>query len=295
MSKIIRKPKVIFTNFAMLVATIIWGSTFLVIKNNLDGVHAVTMVCYRFALAALVMGIILIFLRKKPWQHLVVGLVLGLLLFASYLAQALALYYMKVVDGGFIAGLFVIFVPVLSFIWGREKLHWNFVVAIILAGIGLWQVTGGVASFQRGDFLMLLSAAIFAVHILYADSVVKKCDIWVLNFQQFLVAALAGFFSILLFDLPFAVATWNTAWWILYLALFANVLCYLVQLGAQKTVSPTVCALVFSLEPVFVAIFAWTIGHEKIVMAELVGGAMIIAAIICAQIYRKEEISQVGL
>lgn len=279
----------------MLAATIIWGSTFIVIKNGLVDVHAVTMVCYRFALASLLMGIILIFLRKKPWQHLTAGLILGLLLFASYASQALALYYLMVVDGGFIAGLFVIFVPMLSFICGREKLRWNFVIAMILAGFGLWSVTGGIASFQRGDFLMLLSALMFAVHILYADSVVKKCDIWVLNFQQFLVVALAGFFSVLLFNLPFSVATWSTAWWILYLALFANVLCYMVQLGAQKIISPTVCALVFSLEPVFIAIFAWTIGGEEIITADIVGGVMIIAAIICAQIYRKDEISPVGM
>jgi drug/metabolite transporter (DMT)-like permease len=290
MTKIIKKPKVVFTNFAMLIATVIWGSTFIVIKNGLANVHAVTMVCYRFTLAALLMGIILIFLRKKLWQHLTVGITLGLLLFASYVTQAIALYYTLVIDGGFIAGLFVIFVPVLSFFCGQEKLRWNFLIAIMLASIGLWNITGGIASFKWGDLLMLLSALMFAVHILYADSVVKKCDIWVLNFQQFLVAALAGFFSILLFNLPFAVAAWDTVWWILYLALFANVFGYLVQLGAQKIISPTVCALVFSLEPLFVALFAWTIGGEEVVAAGIMGGVMIIAAIICAQIYRKEEV-----
>lgn len=288
MTKITTKTKIIFTNFAMLTAAVIWGSTFIVIKDGLGDVHAVTMVCYRFGLAALLMGMILVFLRKKPWQHLKEGVILGLLLFFAYTSQALALYYLLAVDGGFIAGLFVIFVPILSFICGREKLHWNFMVAVILSGIGLWSVTGGVGNLGWGDFLMLLSAAIFAVHILYADSVVKKCDILVLNFQQFSVVALAGFFSILVFQLPFTVTSLDTVWWILYLALFGNVLAYLVQLGAQKIISPTVCAMVFSLEPVFAAIFAWTLGGEKIIMTDMVGGVLIIMAIIFAQIYRKE-------
>jgi drug/metabolite transporter (DMT)-like permease len=290
--KMSKKSKIVFTNFAMLITAIIWGSTFIVIKNNLVGVHAVTMVCYRFALAALLMWVILVFLRKKPWQHLTSGLILGLLLFASYVTQALALYYMMVVDGGFIAGMFVIFVPLLSIICGREKLRLNIVIAIVLAGIGLWNVTGGIANFKWSNSLMLLSAMVFALHILYADLVVKKCDILVLNFQQFLVTALASFFSILLFDLPFTVAAWNNIWWILYLALFANILCYLIQFSAQKTISPTVCALIFSSEPLFVAIFAWTVGNEKIIMADIIGGVMIVAAIICAQIYRKNDISQ---
>jgi len=287
------KSKTIYTNFAMLTAAIVWGSTFIVIKKSLIGMHAVTLVCYRFALASLFMGVILIFLRKKPWKNLKEGLILGLLLFISYVTQSLALYYMMVVDAGFISGLFVIFVPIFSFACGREKLRWNFIVATILAAIGLWSVTGGIESFKWGDSLMLVSALFFALHILYADFVVKKCDIWVLNFQQFLVVALASFFGILLFELPWTISSWNIAWGILYLSLFANVLGYAVQLGAQKTISPTMCALILSLEPVFAAIFAWTIGGEEIIMADIVGGVMIIAAIICAQIYRRDKASQI--
>lgn len=289
------KLNTVSANIAMLIATAIWGSTFIVIKKSLTNVHPVALVCYRFALAALMMGIILLFLRRKPWKHLKEGLILGVLLFASYSTQTLSLCYMNVVDAGFISGLFVIFVPILSFICGREKLHLNILVSIILAGIGLWNVTGGIKSFGLGDFLMLFSAVAFAGHILYADLVVKKCDIWVLNFQQFLTVAIAGFFSMLLFSLPFKFTAWSVVWGILYLALFANVLSYIVQLAVQKTISPTVCSLVFSLEPVFIAIFAWTIGGEKIITTDVIGGLMIITAIIVAQVFRKNEISQAGL
>src|SRR3990172_5788375 len=281
-------------NFAMLTATIIWASTFIAIKKSLVGVHAVTLVCYRFALATFIMAIVLLFLRKKLWQHFKEGLILGILLFASYVTQAIALYYMLIVDGGFITGLFVIFVAILSFICGREKLRWNIVVAIVLAGIGLWVVTGGIKSFKWEDSLMLLSALMFAGHILYVDIVVKKCDIWVLNFQQFLVVTLASFFCILLFKLSFAVAAWDVIGWIIYLAVFANVLCYAIQLSVQKIISPMVFSLMVSLDPIFIAIFAWTIGGEKIIMTDLIGGGMIVAAIIFAQIFRKEEMVQIG-
>ncbi|EKD45370.1 MAG: hypothetical protein ACD_69C00320G0003 [uncultured bacterium] len=281
-------------NFAILIATIIWASTFIAIKKSSVGVDAVALVCYRFALASVIMGMILLFLRKKPWQHLKEGLILGLLLFTSYVTQAIAIYYMMLVNAGFIAGLFVIFVPIISFFCGREKLRWNILVAIILAGIGLWSITGGIGSFQWGDLLMLFSSVMFAAHIVYADLVVKKCDIWVLNFQQFLVATLAGFFGILLFKLPFAVASLDVIWWILYLAIFANVLCYIIQLSVQKIISPTVFAIALSLEPIFIAIFAWTIGGEKIIIANIAGGLMIVVAIIFAQSFRKDEMVQVG-
>lgn len=275
---------VMFADFAMLTASIIWGSTFIIIKKSLAGVNAVTFVCYRFMLAAMVMGVLLLFLRKKFWQHLSSGMILGLLLFTCYLTQTLALHFMSVASGGFIAGLFVIFVPIFSFICRREKLRLNVIIAVILAGAGLWSITRGIKDLGWGDCLMLLSAVAFAIHILYVDTVVKKCDIWVLNFQQFSVVALLGLFGILLFRLPWIISGWSIAWGIVYLALFANVLCYAIQLGVQRIVSPTVCALILSLEPVFAAIFAWTIGGEKIIMADVYGGVMIIVAIIIAQL-----------
>lgn len=289
------KLKSIAATFGMLSVAIIWGSTFLVIKESLTNVHAVTLVCYRFAIAAIVMGIMLVFLRKKPWLNSKAGLILGLLLFAAYVTQAIALYYMEVVNAAFIAGLFVIFVPILSFVCGREKLRLPMIGSLVLAGFGLWVITGGVASLKWGDYLMLFSALIFAAHILYADSVVKKCDVYVLNFQQFVVVTLASLLAIFLFKLPFSISGWNIAWSILYLALFANVISYMVQLSVQKTISPTMFALVLSLEPVFAAIFAWTIGGEKIIMADIIGGLMIITAIIFAGIYRKDKVVPVVL
>ncbi|MBU0745099.1 MAG: DMT family transporter [Gammaproteobacteria bacterium] len=277
-------------NFAMLTAAAIWGSTFLVIKESLVNMHAVTLVCYRFALAALFMGVVLSFLQKKHWKNPKEGLILGLLLFAAYVTQAIAMYYMEVVNAGFIAGLFVIFVPILSFISGREKLRLNIAGAVVLAGVGLWVITGGISSLKWGDYLMLFSAVVFATHVLYADSVVKKVDILVLNFQQFLVVTTASFLVILFFKLPFVVSNWHAVWGVLYLALFANVLGYMVQLSVQKTISPTIFALILSLEPVSAAIFAWTIGGEKITILDIIGGLMIISAIIFAQVYRKDKV-----
>jgi drug/metabolite transporter (DMT)-like permease len=279
----ITKNKTLFANLAMMSAALIWGSTFIVIKHNLSGVNAVSMIFYRFLMATLIMAVILLFMRKKFWQHFGSGLILALLLFISYTSQTLSLCYIKAAEGGFIAGLFVIFVPLLSFIRGREKLHLDLIIAIILSTIGLWLIAGGVKEFDVGDFLMILSAFAATVYVLYADSIVKKCDVLVLNFQQFFVATVLGLLMVLFFKLPLNIADSSTAWWILYLALFANVICYLVQLGAQKVVSPTVLALTFSLESVFAAIFAWTIGGEKIIMSDLVGGIMILIAIIFVQ------------
>lgn len=278
------------TNSAMLIATIIWGSTFLVIKQSLVGVHAVTLVGYRFLLATLLMGGVLVFLRKNPWHSWRSGVILGLLLFVAYVTQAIALYYMQVVDVGFISGLFVVFVPILSFILGREKLRLQIIGAVVLAVIGLWSISGGVKSIGLGDFLILISALFFAGHIVYVDRVIKDSDLWVLNFQQFLVVTGASFVMVGLFKLPLVITDGKVIWLILYLALFANVLGYLLQLWAQHSISPTVCALILSLEPIVAAIFAWTIGGEEIIMRDVVGGAIILAAAVVAQVFRQEEI-----
>ncbi|EKE00926.1 MAG: hypothetical protein ACD_21C00251G0009 [uncultured bacterium] len=279
-----QKKNAILANIEMLIVSIIWGSTFIIVKKSLIDVNAITLNCYRFLLAALMIGLALVFLRRNPWRHLKEGMVLGFLLFASFAAQTLGLYSISAANSGFIVGLFVVFVPILSILLGYEKLRLNIFIAVVLVCVGLWSITGGISGFNGGAFLTLISAIIFALYILYADRVVKRCDVWVLNFQQFFIVAFMSLVSVLAFKLPLNVASHQTAFWILYLALFATILAFAIQLRAQKTISPIACAIILSLEPVFAAIFAWTVGGEQFTAKSVIGGALIVIAIIVSQV-----------
>ena len=111
------KKNKLLANFLLVSATAFWGLSFLVIKKSLVGVSAITLNCYRFAIATLVLGIILIFLRKNPFRRFKSGFLLGMILLGSYLLQTLGLYDIPAADSGFITGLFVILVPIFSLLF----------------------------------------------------------------------------------------------------------------------------------------------------------------------------------
>jgi drug/metabolite transporter (DMT)-like permease len=278
------KKKAIFANLEMMIATIIWGSTFIVIKQSLIDVHAITLNFYRFALAATVIGLALMLLRKNLWQHAREGFILGGLLFVFYITQTLALYSISASNSGFIVGMSVIFVLIFGVILGHEKLHLNNFVAISLVSIGLWNITGGVDGVTSGELLTVLSAISFALYVLYANKVVKRCDLWVLNFQQFLFVALASLAIIFVFKLPFNIASSHAVYGVIYLSLFATMLAYGLQLRVQKIMLPVACAIILALEPIFAAVFAWFVGGEVLTTRGMIGGLLIVFAIIFSQV-----------
>lgn len=279
-----QKQSTMVANIEILIATIIWGSTFTIVKKILLDINAITLIFYRFMLAALIVGSILMFLHKNPMRHLKQGVILGFLLFVSYVLQTLGLYVVSAASSGFITGLFVVFVPILSVMFGYEKLRLNLLIATILVCVGLWNITGGISGFKCGELLTLMSAATLALYILYADRAVKSGDIWVLNFHQFLFVAVASLISILIFKLPLHIASYQTVFGVVYLSIFASILAFIIQLRAQKIISPVACAFILSLEPVFAAIFAWVVGGEQFTIKGAFGGLLIISAIICVQI-----------
>lgn len=279
-----RKKDLLLINFEMIIAAAIWGSNFTVIKKILVNVHAITLVCYRFSLATLVFGLILIFLRKNPWQNLQDGIVLGFLLFMICSMQALGLYQVSAANCGFIAGLFIVFLPILTFIFDRKRLGLNILLSLFLVCLGLWSITGGIANVNWGEFLSLVSAISLAFYILYVSKAVKRCDIWVLNFQQCLFIAITALFSILFFKIPFSVTSTHAVLGILYLSIFASMLAFLIQFRVQKIILPFTSGMILSLEPIFAAVIAWGFGGEKFTTRGLIGGLLIITAIIFLQI-----------
>lgn len=280
--------RTIFANFEMLLTTIIWGSSYIVIKKSLPGINAITFIYYRFTLAALATAIILIFLRKNPLQHLKNGMVLGTLLFFICVTQTLALRKVSATNSSFITCLFVIFVPILNFIIYGKKLQHKVIIALILVSFGLWNITGGINGFGYDELLALISALTFALYVLYVGSTVKKCDIWILNFQQFFFISILSLITMLFFKLSFVITTPYSIFGIIYLSLFASVLACVTQFRGQKHILPVVCAIILSSEPVFATIFANFFGQETLTIKNIFGGILIIMAVLFVQFWDKK-------
>jgi drug/metabolite transporter (DMT)-like permease len=262
----------------------VWGATFFLVKDALAGVDAVAMVCYRFLLSALFLA---------PWalsrpsrgRHLKESALLSVLLFLLYASQTAGLAYTSASNSGFITGLFVIFVPLFLLVFfGRPptRVQWG---ASLLALGGLWLLTGGIRRANFGDAITLIAAATYAGHLLATDKVVKAdADLIVLAFHQFWMTGLLAGLWTLGAGRSFAVTTTSSAWTVVFLAAVPTLSGFFVQMWAQKTEPPVKVSLFFTLEPVFAAIFAWTLGGEAFSPQRAAGGALIVAAMMAGEV-----------
>lgn len=278
--------------FGILFATIIWGSTFIVTKSCLCDIDAIALVGYRSLISSFLILIGLIIFKRNIFGWWKDGLILGFFMFLTYLGQTVGLKYVTASSSGFITGIFVVIVPFLSCVVERKLPTLNIILAVICALIGMWFITGGVAHVTYGDLITLLCAVAFSFYVLFADSALKRgADLWVLTFQQFFVAGTMSFILAFVLQTPLTIGSTKALSYVLYLAVFANVIAYVLQLFAQKYLSPSKVAILLSVEPVFAALFAWTIGGEQFKMVQAIGGIFIISAILFSemQIFTKKS------
>ncbi|KAA3601577.1 MAG: DMT family transporter [Calditrichaeota bacterium] len=280
-----QKTKTYLADFGLLYAAAIWGSTFFIVKESLDSIDPVVMVGYRFSIAALVLAIFLKFKKKALFTNFKEGLILGFLLWSLYIPQTIGLGYTSASNSGFITGLFIVFVPLFTFLFQKKLPSFLKNVAILLSLIGLWFLTGGLKDANFGDLITLITAVFYAAHLFTADLFVKKeIDPIVLSFQQFFWVGIFSFITSLAFDLPFEILTTKVVWIVLFLAFLPTLMAFVIQLVAQKFTSPIKVSLIFALEPVFAAIFAWTLGGETFVLQNAFGGLLIFIGMILSEI-----------
>lgn len=269
---------------ALLYTTIVWGSTFFLIKDILHDIHPILLLCYRFLAAALIMGVALLIIKKPLWQQLRYGILVGVLLWLTVVPQTIGLEYTTASNSGFITGLFVIFVPLLAMILHRRWLPANQWLAVALSVLGLWLLTGGLAKVNVGDGLTLLASIACAMHIIAVERAVKRMDPYVLSFQQLALVGALSLITAVLFDLPFGFKESKTLWVMVFLTIFPTISAFVIQLVAQKHITAVRVAMLFTIEPVFAAIFAWTFGGEPFIWYKACGGLVIVAAMMAAEL-----------
>ncbi|MGD8922945.1 MAG: DMT family transporter, partial [Candidatus Zixiibacteriota bacterium] len=146
---------------------------------------------------------------------------------------------------------------------------------------GLWILTGGMTYVNTGDLLTLITAMMYALHLLYSDKYLKAgADPLVISCQQFLVVGLLSLLTAAIFGLPFSIRTREAGLIVLFLAVFPTLLAFVIQMLAQKIRSPLRVSLIFAFEPVFAALFAWTLGGEAFVTRRAIGGLFVFAALV---------------
>ena len=273
-------------DLALLAVAAVWGLTFAVVQRALDAAGPFSFLAARFALAAVVLGVAFPRRVLRLDRGLVrFGVLMGVWLTVGYALQTVGLLYTTASRSGFITGLSVVLVPVLSLAVSRVRPGIASAAAVVLAASGLYLLAaprgGGL---NLGDLLTLGCALAFALHIVTTARAAPRHDPVPLAFCQIATTAVicAGL-----------VAVWEgprlplTAWTLSALAItgvLATAVAFSVQMWAQRRTSATHVAVIFTAEPVFAALFAWIIQHEVLGLGGLAGGALIVAGILVAQI-----------
>jgi len=275
------KRKLVFADLGLFYAAAIWGSTFFIVKTALEGIDPVVMVAYRFLIAGLILLVYLLIKKKNVLANLKPALFLGLMIFVLYITQTIGLKYTTASNSGFITGLFVAFIPLFLKLLFKKNPTILEILASGVSLIGLWILTGGLEDVNIGDIITIGSAVTYALHVLYSDYYIRKnLDPLVLSCQQFLLVGVLALFSALVFGLDVLTFNRYAVYATLFLALFPTLSAFVIQMFAQKIRSPLRVSLIFALEPVFAALFAWTIGGEEVIGYRAVGGFVIFLALV---------------
>lgn len=218
---------------------------------------------------------------KTLWMG---GICCGLALGIASNLQQFGLKYTTVGKAGFITAMYIVLVPVVGiFLKKTTGIKIWFSVALAVAGLYLLCMTEGF-SIAFGDFLVLLSALFFTMHILVIDHFSPKVDCVRMSCIQFLVSGLLSGVGMLLFEQP-SLSAITAAWLpILYAGALSCGVAYTLQIVGQKDMNPTVASLIMSLESVISLLAGWVILGQTLSIKELFGCVLMCAAIVLAQI-----------
>ncbi|MGQ8874470.1 DMT family transporter [Paenibacillus sp. TSA_86.1] len=270
----------------MLLATVIWGSSYLFMKSGLASIQELNLIALRFGIAFIVAGI-LFHRRLRSVDHgtLLAGGVLGTALFAAFVFITYGVQRTTASQAGFLISLAVIFVPMLMMVIRRrlpdKRLSVGIVVAV--AGLGLLTLQHEM-SLHLGDLLCILAALVYAVYIILAGHYTPKHDPLTLGTIQLGVAALWGIVATFLYETPQLPDTPESWASILGLGILCSGLGYILQTLAQRHASPTRTSLIFSLEPLFAAAFAFIFQGEFLTLQGYCGAALMLAGVLITEI-----------
>lgn len=287
--------------FMLLLTATIWGTAFVAQSVGMDYVEPFTFTFVRNIIGGVVLIPCIWFLKK--WKdknetsieeaakvsvtktELIGGICCGTALFFASNLQQIGIVYTTVGKAGFITALYVVIVPIIG-IFFKKRVSILVWICVVLSVVGLYLlcITESSFSLNLGDFLTLLCAVMFSVHIMIIDYFSPKGDGVVMSCIQFFTCGLFSAIAMFFVENP-QIENILAAWLpIVYAGVFSSGIAYTLQVVAQKDMNPTIASLILCLESVVSAVAAWLILHEAMTTRELIGCGLMFAAIVMANL-----------
>jgi len=285
----------------LLIVTLLWSATFVIIKGALEDISSMLFIGLRFLIAGIILLPIVIS-RKLDWKNarIIPPIILGVLLFLGFAAQTVGLKHTSATKSAFLTGSAVVIIPFLQLFFEKKKPKTGPLIGVAVVLIGILFLSGGnsivtlladiVTNFNFGDFLTLICAVFFALYVVYLDMLSAKYFFWMLLIIQIGVSAILSFSTAIIFDFinyePLRVElTTQLSFGIIYTSIFATLITTTLQTKYQKLVSPTKAGIVYSFEPIFASIIAFAFLSERIAPFGLFSASLIFVGLIISETF----------
>ena len=282
--------KTLVATLLLLLVTAMWGSTFFLIKDLLVRVPTLDFLAVRFAIASVLLLAIapkaLGRLTRESRRH---AIVLGLLYGVAQILQTAGLAHTAASVSGFITGMYVVATPIFAALLLGTRITamtWG-AVALATAGLGVLTLQG--FSVGYGEALTFVAAMLYALHIVGLGAWSRPREAMGMSIVQIIVIAVICLIASAPggIVLPDNLRDWLS---VLYMAAFAGAFALVAQTWAQAHLAATRCAIIMSMEPVFAALFAVLLGGESLTVRMLVGGAMVLTAMLIVELIPRRKV-----
>lgn len=275
----------------LAMVAIIWGTGFIATEYAFDaGMTPAVILVLRFGVAAVMLAVILgkrlTTINKATWLR---GSGAGVLLFLGFFFQTIGQSMTTVSNSAFLTAVNVVLVPFI--VWAltkhKPKTKVFFTAALTFVGIVVLTVNfEGAVAFNLGDIYVLICAIMFASHIAYTGIAVKNANPVHITFIQMAVATVLSAVSLGLFGAGDVVAMNFTAGLpaVIYLGVFSTCICFFLQTSAQKRTTAAKAGIIMSTESFFGSLFSVVLGMEPLSLKIVVGGAIILTAVILTEV-----------
>jgi len=281
--------------FSALLCTLIWGTTFIAQDTGMDEIGPFTFNAVRFFVGFVaITPLVFLFELKKFKSEFksdvktfgILSFLIGLSLFLGSALQQVALLYTDVANAAFFTIFYVPMVPIIIFLFKQQSIHWSVWPSVVLCLIGGYLLTNFQdATVRLGDNLVVLGALFWSTHIIFTGIIVKKYDLpLTLGAFQTLIVALFSFIVGSIYEEFIYSDILKEINSILYAGILSGGFAFVLQIYAQKNISPAPAAIIFSLEGVFATIAAWILLSQILDINNLIGCLFILFGVLLSQL-----------
>lgn len=270
---------------ALFLATLIWGTSFVIIKDAVNLISPNYLMALRFTGACALLSVIFWKrLHKITGEMLWQGALIGVFLYLAYLWQTYGIMFTTPGKNAFLTAFYCVLVPFLAWVAkGSRPDRWNLIAALMcITGIGLISLSGDL-TIGKGDFFTLIGGFFFACHMVAISKFGGQRDPILITILQFAAAAVCFWITSLVIEGESKAVAVDVLPSVIYLCLFCTAAALLLQNFGQKHTAPSAAALILSLESVFGTLFSALLGREDLTVRMVCGFAMIFFAIIVSE------------